>query len=131
MQHTPSPNTALKKPAAFFHLGRRVLPRGTGSLSGEPPGEEAMPRYMVERRFPQGLQIPVNDAGATTCLAVVQNNADLGVTWIHSYVSEDKAKTFCIYDGPTPEAIQRAAERSGLPVECITKVSVLDPYFYK
>ena len=90
-----------------------------------------MPRYMVERRFPQGLQIPVNDAGANTCLAVVQNNADLGVTWIHSYVSEDKAKTFCIYDGPTPEAIQRAAERSGLPVECITEVRVLDPYFYK
>ena len=90
-----------------------------------------MPRYMVERHFPQGLQIPVNDAGANTCLAVVQNNADLGVTWLHSYVSEDKSKTFCIYDGPTPEAIQRAAERSGLPVECITKVSVLDPYFYK
>jgi hypothetical protein len=90
-----------------------------------------MPRYMVERHFPRGLQIPANDAGANTCLAIVQNNADLGVTWIHSYVSEDKSKTFCIYDGPTPEAIERAAERSGLPVECITKVSVLDPYFYK
>ncbi len=62
---------------------------------------------------------------------MVQNNADLGVTWIQSYVSEDRAKTFCIYDGPTPEAIQRAAERSGLPVECITRVNVLDPYFYK
>lgn len=90
-----------------------------------------MPRYMVERHFAQGLQIPVNEAGAATCLAVVQNNADLGVTWIQSYVSEDKTKTFCIYDGPTPEAIQRAAESSGLPVTCITKVSVLDPYFYK
>ena len=90
-----------------------------------------MPRYIVERHFPQGLQIPVNDEGATTVLDVVKCNADLGVTWIQSYVSEDKTKTFCVYDGPTPEAIQRAAERSGLPVSGITKVSVLDPYFYK
>lgn len=90
-----------------------------------------MPRYMVERMFPNGLEIPVNNDGAAACLGVVDRNADLGVTWVHSYVSEDKQKTFCIYDGPHPEAIRQAAERNGLPVEGITKVSVLDPYFYK
>jgi hypothetical protein len=53
------------------------------------------------------------------------------VTWVHSYVSEDKHKTFCVYDGPDPEAIRRAAETIGLPVDQITRVSVLDPYFYR
>lgn len=90
-----------------------------------------MPRYMVERTFVDGLQIPMTDEGATTCLAVVGRNADLGVTWVHSYVTGDKTKTFCIYDGPGPEVIRRAAERNGLPVDRITEVRVLDPYFYR
>ena len=90
-----------------------------------------MPRYMVERTFPQGLQIPVTEDGAQACLGVVGRNADLGVTWVHSYVSDDKRKTYCIYDGPDAESIGRAAERNGLPVDQITPVRVLDPYFYR
>lgn len=89
-----------------------------------------MPRYMVERTFGDGLHIPATDDGATTCLSVVGHNGDLSVTWLHSYVSEDKQSTFCIYDGPSAEAIRKAADRAGLPVDRITKVSVLDPYFY-
>jgi len=53
------------------------------------------------------------------------------VTWVHSYVSSDRKKTFCIYDSPTPEAIRTVAGRNGLPVEVITQVSTLDPYFYR
>ncbi len=90
-----------------------------------------MPRYMVERTFPDGLAIPVTDEGAKTCLAVVGNNAQEVVTWIHSYVTLDKRKTFCIYDGPSPEAVRQAARRNSLPVDRITEVSVLDPYFYR
>jgi hypothetical protein len=90
-----------------------------------------MPRYIVERIFPDGLAIPVNERGAATCLLVVDNNAQDGVTWVHSYVTEDKRKTFCIYDGPTPDAVRSAAQRNGLPVDRITPVSVLDPYFYR
>jgi hypothetical protein len=90
-----------------------------------------MPRYLVERTFLDGLRIPMNDEGAAACLAVVDRNAVFGVTWVHSYVSEDKTKTFCLYDGPAPEAIRRAAERNGLPVDRVTEVRVLDPYFYR
>ncbi len=90
-----------------------------------------MPRYIVERTFPDGLAIPATDQGAQVCLTVVGNNAQDGVTWVHSYVTGDKKKTFCVYDAPTPEAIRRAAQRNSLPVDRITEVSVLDPYFYK
>ena len=90
-----------------------------------------MPRYLVERTFPEGLQIPASDEGAAICLSVVNNNADDGVTWVHSYVSDDKTKTYCIYDGPNPEAIRKAATRNALPIDRITRVSVLDPYFYR
>ena len=90
-----------------------------------------MPRYVVERRFPEGLRIPINGDGAQLCLGVVDRNADEGVTWIHSYVTEDRTKTFCVYDGPSPEAIRKTAAKNELPIETITQVSVLDPYFYQ
>ena len=90
-----------------------------------------MPRFLVERSFPAGLAIPVTEQGAGICLAVVGNNMQDRVTWVHSYVTQDKNKTFCIYDAPTPEAIHRAAQRNSLPVDTITEVSVLDPYFYR
>jgi hypothetical protein len=90
-----------------------------------------MARYMVERTFVDGLNIDVNRDGKKVCAGVVDGNAELGVTWIHSYVSEDKTKTFCVYDGPDPEAIRRAASVNGLPIDSITRVTVLDPYFYQ
>ena len=90
-----------------------------------------MPRYLVERTFPDGLDIPMNNEGANVCLTVVGNNLQDSVTWVHSYVTGDKKKTFCIYDAPSPEAIRKAAQRNNLPVDRITEVSVLDPYFYK
>ena len=89
-----------------------------------------MPRYIVERTFPSGLVIPANPEGASALVKVVCTNGEQGVTWIHSYVSTDKTKTFCVYDGPSPEAIRQVARRNDLPVGSITEVSVLDPYFY-
>jgi len=90
-----------------------------------------MPRFLVERTFPDGLRIPVNEQGAMACGMVVDNNAKSGVTWIHSYVTPDLRKSFCIYDGPSPEAIRETAGRNNLPVDAVTPVSVLDPYFYR
>ena len=89
-----------------------------------------MPRYVVQRTFPEGLHIPVGDAGAEFRRGVIERDADEGVTWISSFVSEDKTRTFCIYDAPSPEAIRRTAARNELPVDQITRVSVLDPYLY-
>ena len=89
-----------------------------------------MPRFIVERTFPDGLDIPTTDAGAKTCLEVIENNAEERVTWVTSYVSTDRTKTYCVYDGPSAEAIDRAAAANGLPVDAVAEVRVLDPYFY-
>jgi hypothetical protein len=80
--------------------------------------------------FPKGWAIHVDARGTERCLAIVERNADEGVTWLHSYVREDGRKAFCVYDAPSPEALRRTAARSGLPVDRITEVRVLDPYFY-
>jgi len=87
-----------------------------------------MPRYLVERTFAEPL--PSGPEMAAICRTAVEQNADRAVTWIHSYVSDDRRKTFCVYDGPSPEAIRQAAARNRFPVDRITLVRVLDPYFY-
>lgn len=89
-----------------------------------------MPRYVVERTFPDGLEIPIANGGADICRTVVERNTVEDVTWVHSYVSADKRTTFCVYDAPTPEAIRKTADTNALPVDRITEVRVLDPYFY-
>ena len=48
--------------------------------------------------------------------AAARVNAEHGVTWVHSYVSPDRTGTFCVYDGPSPEAIRKVADCNGLPI---------------
>lgn len=90
-----------------------------------------MPRYLIERTFPAGLSIPLDDDGKRAVAGVIEHNAEHRVTWVHSYVTPDRKQTFCIYDAPDPEAIRCVADRNQLPVGRITEVSVLDPYFYR
>jgi hypothetical protein len=89
-----------------------------------------MPRYIVERTFPDGLNIPVNEDGAGALRGIVATNAEEGVNWVHSYVSADKTRTFCVYDAPSPEAIRSVGAKNNVPVDAIHEISVLDPYFY-
>jgi hypothetical protein len=89
-----------------------------------------MPRYLIERPFPLGIVASIRGQDAETCFAVAANNAEEGVTWLHSYVTLDSRVTYCLYEGPSPEALRRAAARNKLPISRITEVRVLDPYFY-
>lgn len=89
-----------------------------------------MPRYLVQRTFSDGLSFPTDESGRKTVETIVAANGDHDVTWVHSYVSDDDRTTWCIYDAPSPEAIRTAAGTTGLPVDQISQVNVLDPYFY-
>ena len=89
-----------------------------------------MPRYVVERSFPNGLTLPGGADCAIAARAIYRINNQEDVAWVQSFVSADRRTTFCIYDGPTPDRLRRAAQRNGLPVDRITEVRVLDPFFY-
>ncbi|MEO8525638.1 MAG: DUF4242 domain-containing protein [Caldimonas sp.] len=90
-----------------------------------------MPRFMIERTFPNGLSVPMTAEGAALCGRIASVNGSKGVTWLHSYVSPDKSRSYCVYDGPSPDAIREVAHLNQMPVGSITEVSVLDPYFYR
>ena len=89
-----------------------------------------MPRYLVQRSFPDGLRFPTDGTGRKAVVDIVAGNGDEDVTWVHSYVSDDDRTTWCVYDAPSPEAIRTAAGTNQLPVDSISQVTVLDPYFY-
>ena len=89
-----------------------------------------MPKYLVERRFATDFDLTADATGVAACRAIVERNRDHEVTWVHSYVAADKHTWYCVYEAPGPEAIRKTAARNGLPVDRITEISVLDPYFF-
>jgi len=102
--------------------------RDTPAQPATSPAKSSVHRYLVERTFPPGALDGLN---AATKKKVNANNATVGVRWIQSFANADKTKTFCVYDAPAPEAIRLTATRCQLPVQRITEVRVLDPYFFK
>jgi hypothetical protein len=89
-----------------------------------------MPRYVVERTFTDGFGITTNERGVEMRAAVISTNRQCEVTWIHSYVTPDRSKTYCIYDAPSPEAGRQSARRNEVPIDKIIEIRVLGPYFY-
>ena len=78
-----------------------------------------MPRYMIERTLPAGAVDGLTDEALRTLQA---NNAVFGVKWIHSYMSRDKTKTFCIYDGPDERAVREANAKNNVPIDRIIEI---------
>ena len=39
----------------------------------------------------------------------------VGVQWLLSYANAEKTKTYCVYEGPSENAIRKAAELNNLP----------------
>ncbi len=135
----------LERAEPLDQLGRLMTEAASGhgrlALLG---GEAGVGKTSLVRRFTRGLPRGVRTLwggcdplslprplGPLICRNVIGSNAIEGVTWVNSYVRQDRMKTFCIYDAPSPEAIRRTAELNNLPVDRITQVSVLDPYFYR
>lgn len=77
-----------------------------------------MPIFMIERRYSAELE-----ASAEVVDGINRINDEEGVRWLYSFLSADKRKTYCLYEAPSPEAIQKAAARAGLPADVIVEVT--------
>jgi hypothetical protein len=95
-------------------------------LATEPTaGAAGTHRYLIERTFPAGA---LDGLDATVKAKVNATNARYHVRWVMSYANADRTKTYCIYEGPSPEAVKEAAVANKLPVDSITEVPVtLEP----
>lgn len=81
-----------------------------------------MPLYLIERQFAEQL-----DISAVSAAQIKLINDEVGVNWLFSFLSADKKKTYCLYEGPNVEAIREAARRSKLPADVVVEVCQVDP----
>jgi hypothetical protein len=76
-------------------------------------------RYLVERTFPEGA---LDGVDAAAKAKVNANNQSLGVGWEKSYTNANKTKTFCIYSGPSAQAVRDAAKLNGMSADVVTEI---------
>jgi hypothetical protein len=77
-----------------------------------------MPTYLIERRFAEQLEMTGEDVKLLEDV-----NADEGVSWLFSFLSADRHRSYCLYEAPSPDAIITAARRAGIPADVVTEVS--------
>jgi len=87
-----------------------------------PAPKAGMHRYMVVRTFPAGALDGLDAAGKKQ---VNTTNASKEVRWVYSYANADKTKTFCIYEGPSEQAVRDAASANKIPVDYIVEIPVV------
>ncbi|MDQ1631569.1 MAG: hypothetical protein QOG60_28 [Frankiaceae bacterium] len=79
-----------------------------------------MPVFMIERRYADELEV-----NGEIAAGINRINDEESVRWLYSFLSADKRKTYCLYEAPSEDAIQRAADRAGLPADVIVEVTQL------
>jgi hypothetical protein len=76
-----------------------------------------MQRYIIERNFAEQLGLSKEGVEGINLI-----NSEEGITWIFSFLSADKKKTYCLYEAPNPEAIRAAARRLNIPADVIIEI---------
>jgi hypothetical protein len=81
-----------------------------------------MPLFLIERQFADELELAADDVNAIKAV-----NAEVGVSWLYSFLSADRKKTYCLYEAPSAEAIRKAARQLKIPADAVIEVSQLRP----
>ena len=81
-----------------------------------------MALFLIERNFAEKLEVSKESADAIKLI-----NREVGVNWLFSFLSADKKKTYCLYEGPSAEAMREAARRANIPADVVVEVSEINP----
>ena len=92
------------------------------AVPAAPAPEPPMKRFIIERTFPAGA---LDGLDAEAKAAVNAKNSEHDVRWVYSFANADKTKTYCVYDGPSEEAVRAAADANELPVDAVTEIPVV------
>jgi len=81
--------------------------------------------FLVERSFAERMEL-----GADEARRLIAINADVGVSWLFSFLSADRKKTYCLYEAASAQLIHEAARRAGIPVDVVVEVSEQRPEWF-
>ncbi len=83
-----------------------------------------MPKYMVERYLP-GITNDQLTAAAGRAKEVTARMTEEGtpVRYLRSTYVPGEDKCYCLFDGPSEEAVRQANERAEIPLERVVEVA--------
>jgi hypothetical protein len=81
-----------------------------------------MPLFLIERTFAEQLELTSDDVRL-----IEDVNAEEGVSWLFSFLTADRRRTYCLYEAPSPEAILVAARRANVPADKVIEVDRFVP----
>lgn len=84
-----------------------------------------MPLFLVERNFAEQLELSKEALDAINLI-----NDDVGVSWLYSFLSADRKKTYCLYEGASADAVREAARRANIPADSVIEVSEIRPRMF-
>ena len=79
-----------------------------------------MALFMIERTFAEVLNADIDEEGDAVTEAL---NDELGLEWVHTFLTADRTRTYCLYESPNAELLQEHARRLGIPADAIVEVS--------
>ncbi len=81
-----------------------------------------MPKYMVERHLP-GITSDQLSAAATRAKSVTAQMSDEGtpVRYLRSTFVPGEEKCYCLFDGPSADAVEQANKRAEIPYERVVE----------
>jgi hypothetical protein len=85
-----------------------------------------VPLYLIERNFAEQLDMTSDDVRL-----IEEVNSDEGVSWLFSFLSADRHRSYCLYEAPDPDAIIAAAKRAGVPADVVTEVDRITADTYR
>jgi hypothetical protein len=91
---------------------------GLASVVSDQESEADMPIYMIERNFAERLELSDDSVRS-----LGEVNAREHVSWLMSFLSADRRKSYCLYEADSAEAIIRAARAAGVPADVVVEVS--------
>ncbi len=82
-----------------------------------------MPNYMVERTLPgYSVEQVAGAADRARKITAVMTGEGTPVRYLRSTFIPGEDKCYCLFDGPSPDIVQTANDRAGLPVDRIVEV---------
>lgn len=76
-----------------------------------------MPVFIVERELAESF-----DPSDATLRFVDEYHLTNDITWITSFLSADKKKTYCLYEAESADVLRKHAADLGLPADLIMQV---------
>jgi Protein of unknown function (DUF4242) len=77
-----------------------------------------MPRFLVERRYAEQFEM-----SAEGMAGVVEYEQINDITWLTSFLSADKKKTYCLYEVDDIDILRKHAADLGLPLDAIVEIT--------